>query len=97
MICDIKFFNDAKDLCEYLNKTPDKLWELGFDLDDIDFGIITKEKVHQDFDNQDDSWNDEIEFIFDNPLYDLMIKISSFAYRMECVEYNGEYFYIRYH
>lgn len=42
MISTITFFEDSEDLEKLTGLTHDQLWENNFNLDDIDFGIMTE-------------------------------------------------------
>ena len=41
MVENVTFFENEKDLSALTGLTRDELWDSGFDLDDLDFGIMT--------------------------------------------------------
>lgn len=53
---EVTFFSDAEDLERLTRLTYNELWEHGFDLDDMDFGIQTDTEWSEDWDYQNEPY-----------------------------------------
>lgn len=87
MIKEIRFFEDRYDLRELTGLPDDNhdeaLWKAGFNLDDLDFGIVADAEL---------SWNN-------TPYYEfwLLMKMENHCVGYEHVEYGGKHYYLVYH
>ena len=83
----ILFFENRDDLRELTGLPRDNhdeaLWKAGFNLDDLDFGIVVDEEL---------SWNN-------TPYYEfwLLMKMDNRCVGYEHVEYGGKHYYLVYH
>ena len=87
MVQTVKFFEDSKDLEKITGLTHEQLWGAGFDLDDMDFGIVTSKEWNKD------GWDDK------DPYYAswLLYRMDAYCVGYKHVEYNGKHYYILYH
>ena len=83
----ITFFQEEIELLRLTGLALRKdLWEVGFDLDDWDFGFVSDTEWTED-------WNDE------HPYYEYWIlsRMDSQGVGYEHVEYNDKHYYMLYH
>lgn len=83
----VTFFNGVKELRELTGLTHTELWDTGFDLDDMDFGIVCDEELKG-------TWWDS-----DSPYYQqwLLDRMDAHCVGYEHVEYKGKHYYTVHH
>ena len=86
MVENVTFFDNEKDLSALTGLTRDELWDNGFDLDDMDFGIMTNRE-----------WFDLSEG--NDPYYREWIinRMDNHCAGIQYTEYNGRHFYTVHH
>ena len=104
MIDRIAVFEDYKDLLLLTGlKSRDELWEAGFDLNDMDFGICTN--TAWEHEEEDEEWENgkcvihkRMEPDWD-PFYRAWIlnRMSEYCVGYQHIEYRGMHYYILYH
>ena len=87
MIQQVTFFENPEDLERMIGLTHDQLWEAGFNLDDMDFGIVTEKEWNQD------GWDD------DDPYYEswLLYRMDAHCVGYTHTEYDGKHYYTLHH
>ena len=83
----ITFFSTEEELLRLTGLALHKdLWEVGFDLDDWDFGFVSDTEWTED-------WNDK------HPYYEYWIlsRMDNYCCGYNHVEYNGKHYYMLYH
>lgn len=83
----VTFFKDIEELKELTGLTNAELWDEGFDLDDMDFGIVCDKELS-------DSWWDN-----NSPYYEywLLNRMDSHCVGYTYVEYLGKHYYTVHH
>ena len=89
MVTDVKFFEGEKDLEVLTGLSHDELWDAGFDLDDMDFGIATDEEWIAD------NWYNYP----DAPYYKtwMLNHMESHCVGYKLVKYKDKYYYTVHH
>ena len=99
MIKDITFFETKKELEELTGLTENELWDKGFNLDDIDWGIVTSGvNILEHIDEFGcKSW--EVDYNSDEPYYIRMLLswMDSHCVGYRYVEYNGKQYFTLHH
>lgn len=90
MITDFVFCEDVKDLETLTGLTEEELWKNGFNLDDMDFAVVTS----VDFgDTHDDVWNGDLPF-YGHWLFDRM---DSYCVGYYHTKYKDKHYYTVHH
>lgn len=90
------YFTKEEELEELTGLNHDELWDNDFNLDDWDFGLCTDVPLYEEhYDDIDDCTYTYKEAVADSEY--LLFWFDASPYDWECTEYNGKYYYMRYH
>lgn len=87
MIQQVVFYDNTKELEGLTGLSEEELWSSGFDLDDMDFGIMTDREWNID------GWDDE------DPYYEswLLYRMDQHCVGYTHTEFNGKHYYTVHH
>ena len=83
----VKFFEGVSDLMELTGLKREQLWENGFNLDDMDFGIVCKNEL------VDGYWSGGAPYY----IHWLLQAMDSHCVGYHHTEYNGRHYYTVHH